>query len=200
MRGARRIERQRQAQVDLADEKIRPGGAVDEVGVLADPAEAGVARERLLQDGRTVDECPIAERAHPPDDTVAELLQTMAHQLVVIASESVAGDIGRTPIGEHVPRVLGLCRPVVQTRADAAHRPRDQLRRPGALIAVAAHVPHLAGETCPQPIEEVRLVLREVDVRHADAGEAELRPPGTDLGEQAVGIERCGARARRGLA
>ena len=63
VRCARLIHRQREAQIDLADEEIRSGSAIDEVGVLADPPEPGVARERFLEDGRAVDECAIAERA-----------------------------------------------------------------------------------------------------------------------------------------
>ena len=43
------VHRQRQVGEDLADEEIRAGVARDQVGVLADPAEAGVARQRLLQ-------------------------------------------------------------------------------------------------------------------------------------------------------
>ncbi len=97
-------------------------------------------------------------------------------------------------------RVGGLRRPVVQARADAAHRSRDELCRAGALAAVPAHVAHLAGETCPQPIEKARLIRREIDVRHADAGKAELCGPAADVGEQGGGIERCGARVQRGFA
>src|SRR5580692_10502763 len=68
MRGARGIERQLQAQVNLPDEEKRPGARVDEIGVFADPPEPGIARERLLENRRAVDEYAIAERGHPPGD------------------------------------------------------------------------------------------------------------------------------------
>ena len=105
---ARLILGQRQVQVNLADEEIRAGARVDEIGVLADPAEAGIARERLLEDGRAVGECAIAERADSLGDAVAELLQTTAHELVIVASECVAGYIGRGRVGE---RLLAHPRP-----------------------------------------------------------------------------------------
>jgi hypothetical protein len=47
--------------VNLAQEKIRPGVAVDQIGVLADPAQAGIARQSLFQNRRAVGEHPVAE-------------------------------------------------------------------------------------------------------------------------------------------
>ena len=54
---------QRQVGEHLADEEPRAGIARDQIGVLADPAEPGIARQRLLQHRRAVDEHPIAVRA-----------------------------------------------------------------------------------------------------------------------------------------
>src|SRR5258708_2416655 len=63
MIAGRRIDRQRQVDVKLAEKKPRTRIFVDQIGVLADPAEARIARERLLQHRRGVDEGAIAERA-----------------------------------------------------------------------------------------------------------------------------------------
>ena len=62
------IRRQRQVGEDLAEEEARAGVARDEVGVLADPAEPGIARQRLLQHRRAVDAHAVAER---PDHAAA---------------------------------------------------------------------------------------------------------------------------------
>ncbi len=78
--------------------------------------------------------------------------------------------------------------------------PGNEFRRPRALAAVPAHVAHLAGETCPQPIDKACLILRKIDVRHPDAGEAELRRPASDVGEQGGGVGWCGARVQYGFA
>ena len=43
--------------------------------MLADPAQAGVARERLLEHGRAVDEYAIAELADAFGDRIGESLQ-----------------------------------------------------------------------------------------------------------------------------
>ena len=49
VRAGRRVDGQRQVGEDLAEEKIRAGVARDEVGVLADPAQPGIARQRLFE-------------------------------------------------------------------------------------------------------------------------------------------------------
>src|SRR5690606_22154205 len=63
MRAGRRIHRQRQVQVNLAEEE--PGAAVlvDQAGVLADPAQPGVAPQCALQHRRRVHEHAVAEGA-----------------------------------------------------------------------------------------------------------------------------------------
>jgi hypothetical protein len=42
------VQRQRQIGVDLAEEKPASGITIDQAGVLADPAQAGIARKRTL--------------------------------------------------------------------------------------------------------------------------------------------------------
>ena len=47
----RHIDRQRDIDVDLADEEPRTAVAIDQAGVLADPAQPGVARQCAFQHG-----------------------------------------------------------------------------------------------------------------------------------------------------
>ena len=58
-----RVYGERQVGEQFAEHEERAGALVDEVRVLADPAKAGIARERLLHDGRRIDERAVAERA-----------------------------------------------------------------------------------------------------------------------------------------
>src|SRR5690606_13673552 len=62
VRGGRRVDRQRQVDIDFAEEEPRAAVLVDQAGVLADPAQAGVARQRALEPRRRVDEHAVAER------------------------------------------------------------------------------------------------------------------------------------------
>src|SRR5438046_1261933 len=57
------IHRQRQVRQDLAEKEPRAPLARDEVGVLADPAEPGIAGQRLLEHRRRVHAHPVAERS-----------------------------------------------------------------------------------------------------------------------------------------
>ena len=68
----RRVHRQRQVDVDLAEEEPRAAVLVDQAGVLADPAEPGVARQRALEHRRRVDEHAMAERPHGLGDAVGQ--------------------------------------------------------------------------------------------------------------------------------
>ena len=178
-----------------------PALAIDQIGVLADPAEAGIARQRLLEDRRAVDECAVAKRSDPLGDAVAELLQTVAHELVIVAAQRVARHVGDACRRRARARASAASRrPVIHARADAADRAREEFRRPRALAAVPRHVAHLAVEARAQPIEEMRLVRRKVDVRDADAGKSELASPQRWMSaEQGGGIEWRRARVIGGF-
>ncbi len=58
--GGRLVDGQGQICVQLAEEEPGAGALVQQVGVLADPAQARIARQRLLQNRRAVDEDPVA--------------------------------------------------------------------------------------------------------------------------------------------
>ena len=103
MRAGGLIHRQRQIGEDLAEEEPRARVAGDQVGVLADPAQAGIARQRFLQHRRAVDTDPVAER---PDArwqmSSARRRQRAAHDLVIVAAERVARDIAQRRVGQHL--------------------------------------------------------------------------------------------------
>src|SRR5690606_17982166 len=62
MRGCGSVQGEGQVGENLAEHKPRTGVAVDEIGVLALPAEPGCLRQGLLHDGTAVDEHPVAVR------------------------------------------------------------------------------------------------------------------------------------------
>ena len=128
--GACGVDGQLQIHVDLAQKEIRARVALDQIRVFADPAQARVACERLLQHGRAVDEGPITEWTDRRGDLVAESLQPKAHELVVIASQRVARYVSGAPIGEHILRIGGRGRPIVHARAEAAHRAGNEFCGP----------------------------------------------------------------------
>ena len=61
------------------------------------------------------------------------------------------------------------------------------------------HVVHLAVEPGAQPVEKVRLILRQVDARDADARESELHPPALDVGGELGRLEGESSAHSRGL-
>jgi hypothetical protein len=125
MCGARLLFGQREVHVNLAEKKIRAGVAVDQIGVLADPAQAGVAGQGLLQYRRAVREDTVAEGPHRVLYAVAELLQARAHELVIIAAQGVARYIAQARVGEGGPGIGGFLGPVIHAYADAAHGSRE---------------------------------------------------------------------------
>ena len=66
---------------------------MQQVGVLADPAQARLLGQRLFQHRCAVGEDTVAEMPHGHLNTVGEFLQPRAHNLVVIAPERVARNV-----------------------------------------------------------------------------------------------------------
>ena len=66
-----RVDRQWQVGVELAQHEERARALVDEVGVLADPAEPGIAGQRLFHHRARVDEGAMAERRRTPPRAVS---------------------------------------------------------------------------------------------------------------------------------
>src|SRR3546814_13489077 len=81
---------QRQVGVDLAEEEPGAGIAAHQQGVLADPAECGIAGMGFFQRRRTVGEYAVAVRPDLLFDALPELAQPRAHQLGVIATLGIS--------------------------------------------------------------------------------------------------------------
>ena len=101
------VDGQGQVGIDFAEEKPRSVVAIDQAGVLADPAQARVARERAFHHRRRVHEHAVPERADFGGDAVGEFLQAPAHELVVVATARVTRDIGAFAVADRAP-VVGI--------------------------------------------------------------------------------------------
>src|SRR5690606_14341710 len=132
-------------------------------------------------------------------DALRELLQAFAHHLVIVAPERVARHVGAPAVPQGLDGVRGLREPVVHARADHAHGPGHELRRPRPLHAVPLHVFELAVPTELEPAPQPRLVIAKVDAADADLREAELGGPLADLAleRSKLGIGQVVAAHRR---
>src|SRR5688572_22766037 len=83
--GRRRIDRQRQVGVDLAEEEVRTGFPVEQQRVLAAPAEPRFLGERDFHNRGAVGESAVVESADAFGDAVGEALQPAPDDFVVVA-------------------------------------------------------------------------------------------------------------------
>src|SRR5690606_5570964 len=173
MRADRRVDRQRQVREDLPEEEIGARVAGDEIRVLTDPAEAGVACNRFLEHGRAVGEDAVAERTYVRLDRIGELLQALPHHLVVVAAERIARDVRASRIAKGTDGVGGFAGPIIEARRDDPGRAGHELRGPRAFRAVARHVVELAVPAEREPALELRFVVAKIDAADADLAEAE---------------------------
>jgi len=85
----RRVGGQWQIAVDLAEKT--PGALLrQQQRMLAAPAEAGLLRKMHFHDRRRIREDAVAERTGQRADRRGQSLQTVAHDLVVVAALRVA--------------------------------------------------------------------------------------------------------------
>ena len=132
---------------------------IDQAGVLADPAETGVACKRTFQDRRGIDEGAIAERSDIPCHAIRQFLQSTAHELVVVATQCIARDIGPVRIGEHVEAIARVLGKVVHPHGDDAQRTGQKFLRTAALAAMLGHVVHFAMASRIEPVQQMGFVL-----------------------------------------
>src|SRR5690606_2449876 len=158
------------------DEEERAEVAVEEVGVLALPAEAGALRPRLVEDGGRVGEGPSARAARLAVEPVEEGGQLLLEHLVVVVAPGVAahGAGGLAPIA--LRPLDGLV--VAVEDGDDGARARHQLARVHALVEVVLHPAHgavgptVAPGTQPR-FQTPRLVVEPLGARDAARVEAE---------------------------
>ncbi len=179
VRAGRLIDRQLQIGIDLAEEEVRAGLARDQIGVLADPAQSGVARQGFLEYRRAVGVDAMAVRAGQGGQEIRQLLQGLAHEPVVVAAERVARHIGEARVRQHRARIAA------QIRAAAP-------------LAMARHVVHLPVTPGLEPGGETPLILLQLDAGDADTGKTQFaRPRGQLLADSAQVVRQCGSRHGR---
>ncbi len=167
----------------LAEEEPAAGLAVEQQGVLADPAEPGLLRGGLLQHRRAVDEGAETEGADHLLNALGQLLDALADQLVIIAAQRIARDVGLLRLGQALVHAC-VAGQVVHAQGDHPQGAGYQLVGPRTLVAVGGHVVHLALVALLQPALQVGFVLGQVDAGDAYLLKAELTPPLLDgLGE-----------------
>ncbi len=89
-----------QIRQDLPEKEPRAPLARGEVGVLADPAEPGVAGERFLEHRGRVDAHPVAERSDALLQLRGQRGESAAQGLVVVAPQSVTRHVGCAAAGQ----------------------------------------------------------------------------------------------------
>src|SRR5690625_240140 len=169
--GRRLVHRQREIKVDLAEEEPRAPVAIDEAGVLADPAQAGVAGEGALEHRRGIDEDAEAEGADLLGDLRRQLLQPVAHELVVVPPQGITGDVGAFAVGQGLPGLVVFAA-VIQAHGHHAQGAGYELLRTRALGAMAGHPVHVAVQPHGQPVAQVVFVVTQLDAGDAAALEA----------------------------
>ncbi len=173
------VRRQRQIGVNLAEQEAGPGLAVEQQRVLADPAEPGVARHRTLQRRCTVGEHTVSVRSDLFFDAGAQALEPAAQELVIIAAQCVAGDVGTPAVGKQRPGVVNG-RPAIHPYADDADGPLVQGVRPSSLLGIARHVLHAGMMAGGQPAAQVDQIFVQGQAGNAGIGESEFQRPFAD--------------------
>ena len=190
----RRVWGQDELRVDDPEKKPGAGLPVDQVGVLADPAESRALRERLLQYRGRVDEDPVAEGADGRGDALGQLLQPAAQDLVIVPPQGIARDegVGRVRQGRRHGR--GRLRQIVEARRDHRAGAGDQFGGAGAARAMAGHIVHVAVVAECQPVGQMGLGGAQVRIRDADLLQAQFPAPVLDRRGQRGTVLACGGR------
>lgn len=84
------IRWQRQINVDLAEEEPRSGLSVQQIAVLANPAQPRPLGQRFFQHRSTVREDPAAKRANGGGNPIRQPLQPVSQHLVIIPAQRIA--------------------------------------------------------------------------------------------------------------
>jgi len=161
---------------------------IEQQGVLADPAQPGIPAQGLLQHRAAVDEHPIAESANGGLDAVCQVLQTLAHELVIVPPQCIAGDEGAACVGQHGIIRLEVGGAVVHAHADDAYRAGDQALGPRALDAMPAHPAHGPVAAIPEPAQQIRFVLGKRRPGDAKFVKPQFIRPLTDIVAEALHV------------
>ena len=186
---------QLQIGVDFAEKEPAARLRVDQQRVLAHPAQPGLLRQGLLQHRGAVREGPKAgvHALRRLIDAPGQPGQPAAHQLVVILSQGVAGNIGPAAIGQRRLAVRAL-RQIVHAGANQAAGAGLQLRRMQPLLHIAGHIAHFAVEAPRQPATQMGGLIAQLQIGNADLLKAQFPRPAPDVPHQRFGGFRCHCR------
>ena len=182
---------------DRSEKEPRAELARDEVGVLALPADPGALCERLLHQGRRVDEHLDVGRFGfgRSDEMRRERFQLALDDVVVVAIAGVDRNRAAGLSRERRQRIL--LRAVVEAEDDKAFRPRHERPRVDAPLKGLRHPAHLAvralGEPGGEPLAHLR---RRIGGGHPAGVEAERVRLGLEGGREAL----CARRTTHGRA
>ena len=167
--------------------------AIDQVAVLADPADTRFFRDRLLENRCAVYKGPIAELANSIFDAACQRLQSISQYLVIVAAERVARNVGTGLVIQQSFRCTLWLGQVVHTDGNYPNGPRDERIRPTPFSPVAVHVVHRAVEVGGQPGVQASLGFVKIDIAYAELLESEFRGPVGDLRLEPrhIGIAVC---------
>ena len=86
--------------------------------------------------------------------------------------------------------MAGRCGQIIQSGGQHSHCARHEFCRSGTFETMRRHVGHLAVKTLPQPRQQARLCVRQIDATKTDLGESELLPPAVNAGTQLTLIDQ----------
>ncbi len=187
-------DRQGQVGVELSEKKPGTGFLVDQVGVLADPAETGIACQRFFQHRRAVDKGAVAEFSDLIFNFIGQLLQAFAHHLVVIPAQRIARDIAQIRIIQHGFGQLGVGRVIIHAHRDHPQSTGNQLGGAAASGTMVGHIGHFAVSALLQPVEQMGLVFDQFGCADLGLLKTEFARPGFDLVSEIGIIYLCSGR------
>src|SRR6056297_13664 len=163
--------------IDFAEKEPTPGMPIQQVGVLAYPAQPGLGRQRLLHHGCRVGEHAVAERADFGLDLLRQLLEPASQRLVIVAADRIARDAGLVRLSQKRFERRCVGRQVVHAQNDHRAGARHQFGGPGAFATVARHPVHVAMLALGQPLIQLTLGVGQVGIGEPDLLEPEFGAP-----------------------
>ena len=140
---------------------------MDQIGVLADPAQPGLFRQRFFQNRGAISKGSITEGADEVLDPPDQRLQAISEYLVIVPSERVTRYeclIGLFKTRNYLCPALWQ---VVHANTDDSDRTRQQLIRAATPGAMAGHVVQFTVETVIQPLLQAFFGLSQINIANA---------------------------------
>lgn len=116
-------------------------------------------------------------------------MQPLAQNLVVVATERVAGNVGALRVVEQRNGILGTGGEVIHAYRYDANGAGDEFIRAASFCAVPFHIVHAAVEATGQPFCKTAFCFREVDACDAKRLEAEILGPALDIGFECCEVD-----------